>query len=60
MTLSMPEVPKGALWTRRRSQCHVCGKWKNSLYLLLFHYDRRHQGWTTADRSPISDEPETT
>lgn len=32
--------------------CHLCSKTKEAtskrrvLYLLAFHYDRRHQGWT--------------
>ena len=35
-------------------RCHLCGKYKGgrgtspdrALYLLAFHYDRRHRGWT--------------
>lgn len=34
-------------------KCHLCGKVKTTpesewraLYLLAFHYDRRHKGWT--------------
>lgn len=36
--------------------CHLCGKRKGgagtgparALYLLAFHYDRRHRGWTSS------------
>lgn len=35
--------------------CHLCGKQKGGIgttpdravYLLAFHYDRRHRGWTS-------------
>jgi hypothetical protein len=35
--------------------CHICTKSKQAnaawraLYLLAFHYDRRHRGWTDSD-----------
>lgn len=38
--------------------CHLCGKRKEALsavrawYLLAFHYDRRHRGWTNPGVMP--------
>jgi hypothetical protein len=50
-TRARVEELEGAQHSRR---CHICGKEKEAEnaaradYLLAFHYDRRHPGWTAA------------